>query len=153
MAQLTGIAITLKTADDDPGIEPRLYIGVVGEGGGREFPLNSEHQDFLPGEEEKFVLGSIWEGGFIDSATKSPLQSLSGKNNDPAFVPLDLDSVRFVYLRKQDHDYAYKLQLLRVVLYGPTDPSKRAFIFANLYDKNSLWLGSEHGQMVYLQEV
>src|SRR5262245_905387 len=158
MVQLTGIAVTLKTADDDPGIEPRLYLGVVGEGGGREFPLNSEYQDFFPGEEEKFALGSIWEGGFTDSETKFPRQSQPGQNNDPAFIPLDLDRVKSVYLRRQsDHtgdiDDPYKLQLLRVVLYGPTNPSRRAFIFDNLDGKNSLWLANDNGHMVYLQEV
>lgn len=157
MAQLTGMAVTLITAnDDEAGTDDHLYIGIIGSGGGREFPLDSEKEDFVTGETEKFALGSIWEGGFVDGSTKFPLRSEPGKDNDPALIPVDLDKASFVYLRKQgdnttDGDDAYKLRDLRVVLYGPAAPSKRIFRFFN--GEQALWLANEHGHVVYLQEI
>jgi hypothetical protein len=156
MAQLTGMAVTLTTADEDEaGTDDHLYIGVVGSGGGREFPLASEKEDFITGEEEKFALGIIWEGGFIDGKTKFPLGSDPGSNNDPAVIPLDVARVNFVYLRKQgdntdEGDDAYKLKDLRVVLYGPATPSKRTFSFFN--GGTRLQIANENGHVVYLQE-
>jgi hypothetical protein len=157
MAQLTGMAVTLTTAnDDEAGTDDHVYIGVVGTGGGREFPLDSEKEDFITGEVEKFALGSIWEGGFVDGATKFPNESEPGKDNDPALIPLDVDRVNFVYLRKQgdnttDGDDAYKLKDLRVVLYGPATPSKRIFRFFN--GGTSVWVANENGHLIYLQET
>jgi hypothetical protein len=159
MVQLTGMAITLTTAgDDESGTDDHLYIGVVGLGGGREFPLDSEKEDFNTGETEKFALGSIWEGGFVDGSTKFPKQSAPGQDNDPALIPVDVDRLNFVYLRKQgdnstDGDDAYQLFGLSVVLYGPTAPSKRIFRFLNGANNPSLWLANENGHVVYLQEV
>jgi hypothetical protein len=158
MSQLTGIAVTLKTASDvDAGTDDHLYIGVVGTGGGREFPLASPQEDFIQGEEEKFALGSIWEGGFVDGTTKFPDQSEPGGDNDPRLVLLDMDKVNFVYLRKQggvthDGDDEYKLQLLRVVLYGPNSPDRRAFFYNNLTGRHSVWLANEKGLVIYLEE-
>ena len=41
MAQLTGMAVTLTTAnDDDFGTDYHLYVGIIGSGGGREFPVD-----------------------------------------------------------------------------------------------------------------
>ena len=41
MAELTGIAATLTTAaTENAGTDDHLYIGVIGTGGGREFPLD-----------------------------------------------------------------------------------------------------------------
>jgi hypothetical protein len=157
MAQLTGMAVTLTTSnEDEAGTDDHLYIGVVGSGGGREFPLDSEKQDFNTGEQELFALGNIWEGGvIIGGVTKFPLESSPGKDNDPALIPLDLNRVNFVYLRKQgdnttDEDDAYKLKDLRVVLYGPATPSKRTFSFSN--GGTRLQIANENGHVVYLQE-
>jgi hypothetical protein len=156
MAQLTGMAVTLTTANvEEAGTDDKLYIGVVGTGGGREFPLDSPKADFITGEVETFALGSIWEGGFITGSTKFPSDSEPGKDNDPALIPLDVDLVSFVYIRKQgalqpDDDDAYLLQDLSVVLYGPAMPSKRRFRFFN--GGTSLRLATESGHIVYLQE-
>jgi hypothetical protein len=160
MPQLTGMAVTLITAnDDEAGTDNHLYIGVVGSGGGREFPLASEQEDFNAGEVETFALGLIWEGGFIVDTTKFPLRSGPGGDNDPALIPLDVERVGFVYLRKQgdnttEDDDAYKLKDLRVVLYSPTSsdtPPKRIFRFLN--GGTSLWIANEHGHVVYLEET
>jgi hypothetical protein len=159
MVQLTGMAVTLTTdGDADSGTDDNLYIGIIGSGGGREFPLDSQKDDFNRGETEKFALGVIWEGGFIDGSTKFPLQSDPGKDNDPALIPVDVDRVNFVYLRKQgdntaDGDDGYQLRELNVVLYGPASPSKRRFRFFNGANQPSLWLANENGHVVYLQEI
>jgi len=157
MVQLTGMAVTLTTdGDDDSDTDDHLYIGIIGSGGGREFPLDSEKEDFNQGQTEKFQLGLIWQGGFTDGSTKYPKQSEPGKGNDPARIPLDLDRVNFVYLRKQgdnttDGDDAYQLQELSVVLYGPASPSMRSFRFNG--QNKSLWLANENGHVVYLEEI
>jgi hypothetical protein len=84
MPQLTGLAVTLSTADDeDSKTDDHLYIGVVGSGGGREFQLFSsedEDKDLNTGEIEKFAPGVIREGGFVDGATKFPLRSSPGED-------------------------------------------------------------------------
>jgi hypothetical protein len=66
-----------------------------------------------------------------------------------------MDRVDYVYLRKQgnltkDSDDAYKLKDVKVVLYGPSAPSKKIFVSANT---NPLWIANEHGHVVYLQET
>jgi len=154
---LQGIAVTLTTATApaDAGTGNELYIGIVGTGGGREFPLDSPSDDFNTGEVEKFALGVIWEGGFLTGSTKFPNLSEPGQFNDPAQIPLDIDQVNFVYLRKQGDidqdnvDDAYRLKALRVVLYGES-PSKRTFQFDN--GGHSLWLATENGHVAYLKE-
>jgi hypothetical protein len=156
MPQLTGMAATLTTAgDDEAGTNDHIYIGAFGTGGGREFPLASPDEDFETGV-QKFALGDIWEGGVITSTTSFPNRSKPGEDNDPALVPVDVDRVSFVYLRKQggikeDDDDAYKLQEARVVLYGPAQPSKRVFLFS-IGNNRSAWMGNEHGLVIYLQE-
>jgi hypothetical protein len=158
MVQLTGMAVTLATANDsDSGTPDQLYIGVIGSGGGREFPLLEDAEIFNAAEGKKFALGLIWEGSFIDGATKFPLRSKPGKDNDPALIPVDVDRVGFVYLRKQgdntfNGDNGFQLFGLRVVLYGPTAPSKRLFEFLNGAGNPLLWLANENGHVVYLQE-
>lgn len=161
MAQLTGIGVTLSTANDeeDPGTDDHIYIGVVGTGGGREFPLNSGQEDFEPGAPEKFALGAIWEGGFIDGNTKFPLESKPGEANDPARIPLEMNQVAFVYLRKQgdnstEGDDQYNLKDVDVVLYGPLPPAaseKRTWRFVN--GGTSAKIANEHGHVIYLRFI
>jgi PLAT/LH2 domain len=156
MAQLTGIAVTLITSDiEDAGTDDNLFIGVVGTAGGREFPLDTSKNDFESGKEE-FVFGEIWEGGVITSETKFPTNSKPGENNDPAFFPIELEQVNFVYLRKQglpdeapDNDDAHVVVELGVKLYGPSSPSKRVF-FLRL--NRPLSMANEFGHIVYLRE-
>ena len=154
MPQLTGLGVTLFTALDNSEAETKdnVYIGAFGTGGGREFPFASSLE---PGQ-KKYAFGSIWEGGFIDGNTSFPARSKPGEDNDPVLVPLDVDQVNFVYIRKigqpdGEDDDAYRLRELTVALYGPTQPSKRVFKFAITGDK-SVWMGNEHGRVIYLQE-
>jgi hypothetical protein len=101
MAHRTGMPVTLTTAhDDEARPDDHLDSGGVGTGGCREFPLDSASDlDFETGQEQ-FALGSLWEGGFVDGATKFPLRPEPGKDNDPALTPRDVDRVNFVYFGK-----------------------------------------------------
>ncbi|MDQ3828848.1 MAG: hypothetical protein M3361_05970 [Candidatus Tectomicrobia bacterium] len=156
MTQLRGMAVTLTTApDSEAGTDDKLFIGVIGAGGGREFPLDSPAEDFIEGKTEKFVLGSIWEGNVIDNETKFPLESQPGQNNDPAYMYVDMDLVNIVYLRKQESGQVYRLQGLEVRLYGPSAPSRKVFHFLNTTaaPKPPLWMSLAYGNVVYLGET
>jgi hypothetical protein len=171
--------VTLITSDEttpgDPNTDDQIYIGVVGTGGGREFPLSSPDKDFVKGETQNFGLGQIWEPIAFGTQvsvpygvpSSGPIDPKKPPNNDPTLVPLDVDKVNFVYLRKtgttrggttyegdNDGDDAYRLQEATVKLYGPASPSKRVFIFkpdpAN--QLKSLWIGTEFGLVIYLTE-
>ena len=63
MAELTGIRVTLTTAaTENAGTDDHLYIGVVGTGGGREFPLDDpDWDDFEIEEPIRYKLGAPWE--------------------------------------------------------------------------------------------
>ena len=68
----------------------------------------------------------------LDQSTRFPRQSKPGQVNDPAFMPIELEQVYAVYLRKRgdnstEDDDAYRLSDVKVVLYGPAAPSKRTF--------------------------
>jgi hypothetical protein len=154
MSQLTGLGVTLLTATDNDEAETddNVYIGAFGTGGGREFPFASQ---LKPGQ-KKYAFGSIWEGGFIDGNTSFPARSKPGEDNDPALVPLEVEQVNFVYIRKigdpdSDDDNAYRLQEVTVALYGPAQPTKRVFKF-EIPNKKSVWMGNEHGRVIYLKE-
>jgi hypothetical protein len=155
MSDLTGIAVTLTTAaDEDAGTDDHVYLGVVGLGGGREFPLDDPDQDDFELEPPvKYKLGAIWETFF---ASRFPRQSKPGQVNDPAFMPLELEQVYAVYLRKQgdnstEDDDAYRLSDVKVVLYGPAAPLKRTFILRRRSE--GPWLANENGHVVYLAEL
>jgi hypothetical protein len=160
--QLTGIQVVLTTSPDDgdvAGTDDHLYIGIVGKGGGREFPLDSEEENFEPGT-EVFALGSV--PGPTSPLWKYPIESKPGELNDPELQNLDLEQVDYVYLRKQgerspDGDDFYALGSVDVVLYGPAnaDPSlqfKRHFHF-NRKTIKSLWLANPRGHVVYLPAI
>jgi hypothetical protein len=92
----------------------------------------------------------------VDGDTFFPRESKPGRVNDPAFMPLELEQVNFVYLRKQgdnttDGDDAYRLKDLDVVLYGPSSPTKRTFRLRRRSE--GPWLANENGHVVYLAQV
>jgi hypothetical protein len=181
MPQLTGMFVTLTTSSEttpgDPGTEDNIYIGVVGKGGGREFPLASPDKDFAEGTTQNFGLGQIWEPipfGTIVSIPfgvqnpSIPVDPKKPPNNDPTLVPLDVAMVDYVYLRKtgttrggttyeggDEGDDAFRLQNATVKLYGPASPSKRVFTFSTNPTNEqppSVWIGTEFGLVIYLIE-
>jgi hypothetical protein len=155
MTDLTGIAVRLTTAaDENAGTDDHLYLGVIGFRGGREFPLDDpDHDDFELEPPVNYKLGATWE---TVSSPRFPRQSKPGEVNDPAFLPLDMDAVLGVYLRKQgdnttDGDDAYRLNDVTVVLYGPEPPVKRTYILRRI--SGGPWLSNENGHVVYLTPV
>jgi hypothetical protein len=155
MSDLTGIAVTLTTAaDEDAGPDDHVYLGIIGLGGRREFPLDDPDQDDFELEPPvRYKLGATWE---TVSALRFPRQTKPGQVNDPAFMPIELEQVYAVYLRKQgdnstEDDDAYRLRDVKVVLYGPESPLKRTLLCAA--EVKGPWLANENGHVVYLAEV
>lgn len=65
MSHIQGIKVDLQIlASEDGGSKDRLYLGVVGTAGGREFPLYNHHFDestHKPGTAWMYRLGEIWD--------------------------------------------------------------------------------------------
>jgi hypothetical protein len=108
-----------------------------GTGGGREFPLSSKrHEDFERGANDFYVIGV--DPGFGFSLIRSD-RSAPGEANDPALVPIDLDTIQYVYVRKQAYgtqadDDAWRLDSVIVLLYDdntvPLTGSRQFSLFA-----------------------
>lgn len=148
MVSLKGMVVMLETESDTyAGTDEHLYIGVVGTGGGREFPLDVHgFNDFEKGTNVKYWLGDVWDGGALAGA-KNPWESKTGDWNDPGKFDIDLDKVTHVYLRKQSYkanDDAWKMAFVVVTLYGPS-PQKRTF-----KSTKEMWLGNEYGLQLWL---
>ncbi len=152
MSDLLGIVVRLRTADSaNAGTDDHIYIGVVGAGGGREFPLDSSIDDFEQGSNVKYWLGEVWDGTALVGAVK-PYQSEPGGKNDPDGYRIELDKVQHVYIRKQgdptpDGDDAYCFARVDVALYG-SNPDRRTWSA-----RDSLWLSNETGLSAWLPET
>lgn len=154
MAAILGMVVNLITFDsEDAGTDDEIYIGLWGNAGGREFPLSSrDHEDFERGADDIYVLGVDPGFGFIRSDRSKP-----GEANDPALVPIDLDSIQYVYVRKQaygkqEDDDAWRLQRVIVLLYDAhTFPLPRSRLFF-LDARKGMWFGNEHGHQAWLSE-
>ncbi len=153
---ILGMVVSLNTFDaEDAGTDDEIYIGLWGTGGGREFPLSSSrHEDFERGAEDFYVVGV--DPGFGFSLIRSD-RSAPGEANDPALVPIPLESVQYVYLRKQaygqgDDDNAWRLSSVIVLLYDANSvPLPRSRIFS-LFAPKGMWFGNEHGHQAWLTE-
>lgn len=151
MTALKGMLIRLKTKSErGAGTVDHIYIGVVGKGGGGEFPLDVPgFKDFEMGSDIKYWFGDVWEGTALNNA-KNPFQAEGW--NDPEGRNIDLDKIDYVYLRKHSHkggidDDAWKMDEIEITLYGPS-PKKRSFI-----KKSDIWLANEYGLQVWLREI
>ena len=173
MTQMRAIVVTLTTdpADDSKTAE-QLYVGLWGTSGGREFPLRSRDFDeagnFAPGTTRVFLLGWLPTSAAPTEGRQSD-RTDPGQANDPALIPIELDDVEYVYLKKQatgeesDDDDAYQLSRIEVDLFGTsptaTSTSSTAHVTANTPEKRfvldppGLWFGNEHGHQAWLKEV
>lgn len=154
MSHVRGIVVQLKTENQSgAGTDDHIYVGVVGRGGGREFPLATNgFNDFEKGTNIKYWFGTVWDGGAVTGA-KKPADSTPGGRNDPAWHRIELDEIDYVYVRKQGSrsskgDNAWKMDNVEVSLYGSSSPSKRTF-----GTSNDLWFGNEYGQNSWLPEI
>ncbi|UCE73028.1 MAG: hypothetical protein JSV56_08285 [Methanomassiliicoccales archaeon] len=150
MTALKGMLVRLKTkAEPSAGTDDHIYIGVMGSGGGGEFPLDVPgFDDFKEGSDIKYWFGDIWEGVALKNA-KNPFQA--HKWNDPKYRNIEMDKIEYVYLRKHSHrggsdDDAWKMESVEVTLYGPK-PIKRIF-----HKVGDVWLANEFGLQVWLKE-
>ena len=154
MADILGMQVNLVTSQDsDSETDDEIYIGLWGTDGGREFPLSSSDiDDFEKGTFVTYVLGE-------DPVPTPPTivcsdRAKPGEANDPAGLQIDLDSVQYVYIRKQaygtkDDDNAYKLRSVVVFLYATPGTGGRIF---TLQPPRELWLANEHGHQAWLKD-
>jgi hypothetical protein len=135
MAHVQGIVVNLVTGSGErDATDDKIYIGVVGTDGGREYPLDvAGFNDFEKGTNVTYALGTVWDGGAIsDPAVKNPMFSSGGRANDPNILSSNmLDNVNQVYIRKAgtrkgDGDNEYAFESVKVTLYGAS-PESRAF--------------------------
>jgi hypothetical protein len=153
---ILGMVVNLNTFDsEDAGTDDEIYIGLWGNAGGREFPLSSgDHEDFARGADDFYVIGV--DPGFGFPLIRSD-RSAPGEDNDPALVPIDLDSIQYVYVRKQAYgtggdDDAWRFASIVVLLYDEdTLPLTQSRQFA-LFARKGMWFGNEHGHQAWLSE-
>ena len=154
---ILGMVVALDTFDsEDAGTDDEIYIGFWGKAGGREFPLSSrDHEDFERNATDLYILGV--DPGFGFSLIRSD-RSAPGEDNDPALVPVDLNSIEYVYVRKQAYgtqqdDNAWRLESVIVLLYEQaTVPLNQPRLFS-LFTEKGMWFGNEHGHQAWLSEV
>jgi hypothetical protein len=152
MSHLRGMVVRLRTENQKgAGTDDMIYIGVVGKGGGREFPLATKYyNDFERDTDVLYCLGIVWDRTAAKGA-KKPEGSEPGGINNPSWYNVNLNEVDYVYIRKEaketnSKDDAYKFDKVEVKLYG-TRPQSRVFFTAEV-----LWLGREYGQIGYIPE-
>ena len=148
-----GILIELSTGSETfAQTSDNAYIGIVGKGGGSEFPITwHEEGSFPKSSEVKYIFGSVYTG--ITGTAHPP--DPDGWN-DPRNRQIIIEDVDYVYLRKEGtrqlgYDNAWKVEKVKVVLYAPdiTSPTpKRTFERGD-----PIWLANEYGLQVYLVET
>lgn len=150
MTALKGMLVRLKTKNErGAGTDDHIYVGVIGTGGGGEFPLDVPgFNDFESGTDIKYWFGDVWEGQALSGA-KNPFEA--HRWNDPESRNIDMDKIEYVYIRKHSHkggidDDAWKMDEVEVTLFGPS-PVKRSFI-----KTSDIWLANEYGLQVWLRE-
>jgi len=154
MSHVRGMVVNLKTGSGtNDGTDDHIYIGVVGTGGGKEFPLDtSGFNDFEKGSDVTYVLGTVWDGTVISApGVKHPRFSGGTDFNSPRRFRIELNDVTQVYVRKggtrkSDGDDAYRLDELDVTLYG-ANPQSRSF-----GTNRDMKLGNEFGLQIWLPE-
>lgn len=156
-SDLRGVVVGLRTGTSaHAGTDDHIYVGIIGRGGGREFPLDDRTvNDFEAGTNVTYLLGTVWDTTVADASPRRPYRSNPAepnRDNDPGRNPISIEDIEYVYLRKQggrnaDDDDAYMLGEVEVTLYG-SDPDKRVFRITD-----DIWLGVEFGLYVWIPQV
>ena len=156
---LKGMVVRLRMGSN--GTDDHVFIGVVGTGGGREFPLNvSNFDDFEARSDVTYVLGEVWDGNAIsDPEIHHPNDSHDMRSNDPAFYLIDFEQISHVYIRKagtrkDDDDDTGIVRDVEVTLYEER-PLRR--FFANPFDsrrgaRSPVILANNRGLQYWLVE-
>ncbi len=123
---LQGLLVELTLVDDVDERDGPLYVGVFGKHGGREFLLQSGG---LKAGSRRFVLGTIWEAYLDDVSAIHPPGTDAGQVCDPAAAAMPLDSLEYVYIRRDNGGAGLALELthLEVRLYG-TGGAKQEYV-------------------------
>lgn len=178
MSHVRAIHVDLTTAivPDAAATTDRLYLGLAGTDGGREFPLSVQdqqlfepgvHARILFGLEEELVPNGLGTTPIVDfqaDRSRNPNQ-----RNSPRFYRVEQADVTHVYLRKEGDrttagDDAWKLSDVVVQLHDPfigTPLANRIRTFINQdpvavdpeSQEDAIWLGNEFGHQVWLREV
>jgi hypothetical protein len=153
MSNIQNIIVTLRTvATSGAGSNDPLYLGVVGSGGGSEFPLFADgFDDYREGSNVIYLIGGSYLGEDLHRRGLPIITPAHYGSNNPVIREIELHSVDYVYLRKfgykdPDDDDAWKMGSVTVELYdGPL--SRRTFQKAS-----EIWLSSETGLQVWIPE-
>jgi len=154
--------VRIKTGTgDDADTDDRMFLGIFGKAGGREFAINSDENDFQSGDNVSFTYGNPLSMTSIDPVLVNPIEAVdSGRNtgefNDPELLPLSLDLIEYVYVRKagarlQTDDNRFELEEAEAKFWDFTGGVKtvRTFRFS---PPSPLFLGNESGLQVWLVE-
>jgi hypothetical protein len=153
---ISGILVELKTFNsEDAGTDDEIYIGLRVTAGGREFPLSAKnHKNFDRGVDDFYVIGV--DPGFGFRLIRSD-RSAPGQANDPALVPIDLNTIQYVYVRKQAYgtegdDDAWRLDSVIVLVYADDAVPLTGSRLFSLFAPKGMWFGNEHGHQAWLAE-
>ncbi len=145
---LRGMVVRVKTGNSRySGTDDYMYIGVSGNEGGREFPLDVRFfDDFERGSEVKYALGDVWDEEALHGAKRPRMGETDW--NDPKLFYVGFEGIDRVYLRKHaGRDDDYQLDGIEVSLYGD-EPERRTFA-----SSTAIWLGLKYGLQVWIPEV
>ena len=101
MSHIQGIKVDLQITQSD-GSKDRLYLGVVGTGGGREFPLYNHHFEdsaHIAKTAWQYRLGEIWDEVVLPGDPPIPGSqiftdlSIGNQTNDPRRERIELRQV------------------------------------------------------------
>jgi hypothetical protein len=152
MTLLKGILLKVDTDHRSwAGTDDRMYIGVVGTAGGREFAVDVRRfDDFEPNTDVLYIFGTVWDGNAASGA-KKPVGYLNSYN-DPDLIDIGLEEVTQVYIRKtgtrrSDRDDAYLMDSVSVGLYGGSS-ERRSFVCMQ-----EIRMSNESGLQVWLHEA
>lgn len=151
MSTLEGMVVdTTTSSHNDSSSENLLYVGVVSEWGGREFPLKSQVGSPNGEALERFVLGSVWDRTAIEGG-KAPNASFDRDPNDPRNMAIDLDLVTQVYLGAMatldSGDMSQAFDNVTISLFGSTGDRDDYQLHGQL------WLGNSVGRMIWFPRV
>lgn len=154
MSLLKGIIAEFHNQNEHfSGTGDNIFLGIVGQDGGREFRLMLDPNVFnQDGATFKVALGTIWDQNAL-TRTVFAWHSTNNDENDPKNYPIETDTIQHVYVRKQgsmsnNGDDRYEFKKIQVVLYGDASDSVTYTTNAPLTLSNEsghqVWLNTDH---------
>lgn len=168
MSFIKGIKIIISTSEIlNYQKNMRLYLGVFGKNGGREFPLMTENSDvFSSNSTIALVLGEIPSEIPPPLYPQKPLNTEPGQKSDPALYPIDFDNLEFVYVRLEESQQQQSCRFWSWWRNNETSQPMEVFLKIDelsLYDADKLkgrfkspegtWLGPTLGEKMFLKQL